>query len=108
MAPKKKARLQSTFTTIALKSRCQVGKLLRALEPQELLEATGTGLSHGGLKNKISETLHETDKVETPYGTLVQQMKIAKADDSGLIETPYINPFALLYFISVCLSLIHI
>ena len=102
MAPKKKARLQSTFTTIALKSTCQVGKLLRALDPQELAEASGTGLAHGSLKNKISETLHETDKVQTPYGTLVQQMKIAKADDSGFIEVPVINPFALLHFISVC------
>ena len=102
MAPKEKARVQSTFTTIALKSTCQVSKLVRALDPQELADVSGTGLALGSFKNKLSEKLHAPDHVQTPYGTLVQQMKVATADDSGFVEVPVINPFALLYFVSVC------
>ena len=43
MAPKKKARLQSTFTIIALKSTYQMSKLIRALDPQELDRRTAAG-----------------------------------------------------------------
>ena len=68
MAPKKKARLQSTFTTIALKSTCQVSKLVRALDPQELADVSGTGLALGSLKNKLSEALNESYHVQIPYG----------------------------------------
>ena len=97
MAPKKKARLQSTFTTIALKSTCQVNKLVRALDAQELADVSGTGLAVGSLRNKLSETLHELDHAQTPYGPLVQQMKVATAADSGFVEVPVINPFVLLH-----------
>ena len=68
MALKKRARLQSTFTSIALKSRCQVSKLLRALDPQELADVSGTGFALGSFKNKLSETLNESYHVQTPYG----------------------------------------
>ena len=54
--PRKKARLQQAFTTIALKSTCQVGKLLGALDPQELADMSGTGLKHCSLKQKLSHT----------------------------------------------------
>ena len=77
MPPKKRARVEETFKTIALKSTCQVSKLIRSLDHTELSEATGTDLSLGTLKNKMSQILHEPDNVQTPYGTLVQQMKVA-------------------------------
>ena len=88
------------FTTIGPQSTCQVSKLLRALDSQELADVTGIGLAPGSLRNRLIETLHEPDHVQTPYGTLVQQMKIARDDDSGFEEVPVISPFALLYFVS--------
>ena len=69
MAPKKEARVQSTFTTIALKSTCQVSKLLRALDPQELADVSGTDLALASLKNKLSRlcTNRTTSKRRTAW-----------------------------------------
>ena len=76
MAPKKKARLQPTFTTIALKSTCQVSKLLSALDSQELADVSGTGFALGNLKNKLSETLNESYHVQTPYGVEMRHRQL--------------------------------
>ena len=68
MAPKKKARLHPTLTTTVLNSTSQVSKLIRALDPQELADVIGTGLSLASLENKLRETLHEPHHVQTAHG----------------------------------------
>ena len=72
----KKARLQPTFTIFALKSRCQVSKLLRALDSQELADVTGTGLALGSFKNKLSETLNESYHAQTPYAVEMRHYQL--------------------------------
>ena len=71
-----RARLQSTFTTIVLNPACQVSKLLRALDPQELADVSGTGLAFASLKNKLSEALNESYHAQTPYAVEMRNYQL--------------------------------
>ena len=69
MAPKKKARSHPTLTTTVLNSTSQVSKLIRALDPQELADVSGTDLALASLKNKLSRlcTNRTTSKRRTAW-----------------------------------------
>ena len=67
---------------VALKSRYQVSKLLRALDSQELADVTGTGLALGSFENKLSESSHEPHHVQTPCGVETRHHQLQPASSA--------------------------
>ena len=51
------------------------------------------------MQAKVYKQLHAVDSLQTPYGTLIQEMEIP-CDGQPPLKMEYINPFALLYYCS--------
>ena len=84
-----------------LDSACPVSKLLRTrlheagdVEGDELVEHR----SQSWTRELISRRLHEVDAIQTPYGSLIQEMEVPATGEP--LKLSYINPFALLYYAS--------
>ena len=97
-AREKRERLVELIDNL-LDSGCPVSKLLRTHLHKAGDAEDDEGLSTGAMANLISKQLHAYDSIQTPYGTLVQEMEVP-CEDLPPLTLAYINPFALLDYCS--------
>ena len=98
-ARQKRDREHQTIDNL-LDTGCSVAKLLRShLNKVGDVEDDEGVCSIGHMQKRISKQLHSVDSIQTPYGTLIQEMDVPC---NGLppLKMQYINPFALLYYCS--------
>ena len=94
MALVKKRRGDDAVLARMLKSSGSIRQMLTVLKPDASIKY------HQKLCHKL---LHNPKSVETPYGTLVQQLPVDKQDGTGVEMISLIDPFALLYFLAASL-----
>jgi len=99
LAAHQKRERQVELIDNLLDSGCAVSKLLRTHLHKAGDAEDDEGLSTGRMRNVIAKQLHSLDSVQTPYGTLIQEMEVPCEDQPPLMLA-YINPFALLYYCS--------
>ena len=98
-AARQKRERQVELIDNLLDSGCPVSKLLRTHLHKAGDAEDDEGLSTSAMANLISKQLHAYDSIQTPYGTLVQEMEVP-CEDLPPLTLAYINPFALLYYCS--------
>ena len=99
VAARQKRERQVEVIDNLLDSGCPVSKLLRTHLHRAGDAEDDEGLGTNAMRNLISKQLHAYDSIQTPYGTLIQDMEVPCVGTPPL-TLAYINPFALLYIIA--------
>ena len=99
VAARQKRERQVEVIDNLLDSGCPVSKLLRTHLHRAGDAEDDEGLCTESMRKLISKQLHAYDSIETPYGTLIQDMEVPCVGTPPL-TLAYINPFALLYYCS--------
>ena len=100
LAPQKRERDLQVIDYL-LESACPISKLLRThlheagdVEGDEVVEYNSEKIT----RQTITRRLHEVDSIQTPYGSLIEEMDVPCIGEP--VKLSYINPFALLYYAS--------
>ena len=81
-----------------LDSACPISKLLRTHLHMSGDVEGDEQCSEEWMKKKLSKQLHSVDSMQTPYGTLIQEMEVPCDGEKLMLQ--YISPFALLHYAS--------
>ena len=99
VAARQKRERQVEVIDNLLDSGCPVSKLLRTHLHKAGDAEDDAGVSTNHMRNMIGKQLHSLDDLQTPYGTLIEDMEVPCKDQPPL-KLAYINPFALLHHCS--------
>ena len=96
--PQKKQKILSKLANYGC-NKSTLAALLQDLDRQGVLHS---GLFHNDDRRVIRQATESHGKVRTPYGTVVQQMKI---DTPSMTYWDYIHPLALMWYLaSICVE----
>ena len=76
VAARQKRERQAEVIDNLLNSGCAVSKLLRTHLHKSGDAEDDEGLTTGSMRNLVIKRLHAVDSIQTPYGTLIEDMEV--------------------------------